>query len=200
MGNLGGSSTAEIDAPIDEVWAIVEDVTSAPDLQGGLIAVTALEKDDEGRATLVESKSDIKVRHVTTKVRFSYAGPEELSWKQEKGDLKSRRRLVEARGPRRRAHACDLLARRLPRPHDRDARPRTRRGRDPRHARGRPRRRAQGTRRGRLSPRRCRPAPRRERSPSARRPPGAAPRSRRPATSTCSAAPIRIREITPASS
>ena len=89
MGNLGGSSTAEIDAPIDEVWAIVEDVTSAPDWQGGLIAVTALEKDDEGRATLVESKSDIKVRHVTTKVRFSYAGPEELSWKQEKGDLKS---------------------------------------------------------------------------------------------------------------
>ena len=89
MGNLGGSSTAEIDAPIDEVWAIVEDVASAPDWQGGLIAVTPIETDDEGRATLVESKSDIKVRHVTTKVRFSYAGPELLSWKQEKGDLKS---------------------------------------------------------------------------------------------------------------
>jgi hypothetical protein len=89
MGNLGGSSTAEIDAPIDEVWAIVEDVVSAPDWQGGLIAVTPLETDDEGRPTLVESKSDIKVRHVTTKVRFSYAGPDKLSWKQEKGDLKS---------------------------------------------------------------------------------------------------------------
>jgi len=89
MGNLGGSSTAEIDAPIDEVWAIVEDVVSAPDWQGGLIAVTPLESDDEGRPTLVESKSDIKVRHVTTKVRFSYAGPDKLSWKQEKGDLKS---------------------------------------------------------------------------------------------------------------
>ena len=89
MGNLGGSSTAEIDAPIDEVWTVVEDVASAPDWQGGLIAVTPLEKDDEGRATLVESKSDIKVRHVTTKVRFSYDGPTKLSWKQEKGDLKS---------------------------------------------------------------------------------------------------------------
>jgi hypothetical protein len=89
MANLGGSSTAEIDAPIDEVWAIVEDVAIAPDWQGGLIAIKALETDDQGRPTLVESKSDIKVRHVTTKVRFSYAGPELLSWTQEKGDLKS---------------------------------------------------------------------------------------------------------------
>jgi hypothetical protein len=89
MANLGGSSTAEIDAPIDEVWAIVEDVVIAPDWQGGLIAIKPLEKDDQGRPTLCESKSDIKVRHVTTKVRFSYAGPELLSWKQEKGDLKS---------------------------------------------------------------------------------------------------------------
>jgi hypothetical protein len=89
MANLGGSSTAEIDAPIDEVWAIVEDVQIAPEWQGGLIAINALETDDEGRPTLVESTSDIKVRHVTTKVRFEYAGPEKLSWKQEKGDLKS---------------------------------------------------------------------------------------------------------------
>ena len=89
MANLGGTSTAEIDAPIDEVWTIVEDVLIAPEWQGGLIGIKALETDDEGRPTLVESKSDIKVRHVTTKVRFSYAGPDKLSWKQEKGDLKS---------------------------------------------------------------------------------------------------------------
>ena len=88
MANLGGSSSAEIDAPIDEVWAIVEDVLIAPEWQGGLIAITALQKDDEGRPTLCESESDIKVRHVKTHVRFSYAGPELLSSKQEKGDLK----------------------------------------------------------------------------------------------------------------
>ena len=89
MGNLGGSSSAEIDAPIAEVWAIVEDVEIAPQWQGGLLGIKPLETDDEGRPTLVESKSDIKVRHVTTKVRFSYAGPQLLSWVQEKGDLKS---------------------------------------------------------------------------------------------------------------
>lgn len=89
MGNMGGSSTSEIEAPLDEVWAVVEDVLAASEWQGGVISMTALETDDEGRATLVEAKNDIKVRHVKTHVRFRYDGPEVLSWTQEKGDLKS---------------------------------------------------------------------------------------------------------------
>lgn len=89
MGKLGGSSSAEIDAPLDKVWAVVEDVLSAPEWQGGVVSMEALETDSEGRATLVESENDIKVRHVKTHVRFAYDGPETLSWKQEKGDLKS---------------------------------------------------------------------------------------------------------------
>jgi carbon monoxide dehydrogenase subunit G len=86
---MGGTAEAEIDAPLDEVWAVVEDVLIAPDWQGGLEALTALEHDDEGRPTLVESVSDIKVRKVKTQVRFSYEPPTRLSWVQEKGDLKS---------------------------------------------------------------------------------------------------------------
>jgi len=31
-----GSSAADIEAPIEEVWAIVEDVVTAPEWQGGL--------------------------------------------------------------------------------------------------------------------------------------------------------------------
>jgi carbon monoxide dehydrogenase subunit G len=89
MAKMGGSASAEIDAPLDEVWAVVEDVVSAPDWQGGLVSVTALESDDQGRPTLVESENDIKVRTVKTKVRFAYDGPTTLSWAQEKGDLKS---------------------------------------------------------------------------------------------------------------
>lgn len=89
MGHMGGTADAEIDAPLDEVWAVVEDVLTAPDWQGGLEAITALEHDDEGRPTLVESVSDIKVRQVKTQVRFSYEPPSRLSWSQEKGDLKS---------------------------------------------------------------------------------------------------------------
>ncbi len=52
---MGGTASAEIDAPLEEVWAVVEDVLTAPDWQGGLVAVSALERDSEGRPTLVES-------------------------------------------------------------------------------------------------------------------------------------------------
>ncbi len=89
MAHMGGAASAEIDAPIAEVWALVEDVTIAPDWQGGLVAITPLDRDPEGRPTLVESESDVKVRRVKTRVRFRYEPPTRLSWTQEKGDLKS---------------------------------------------------------------------------------------------------------------
>jgi carbon monoxide dehydrogenase subunit G len=89
MAHMGGSASTEIDAPIDAVWAVVEDVSIAPDWQGGLVAIEPLERDAEGRPTLVESESDVKVRRVKTQVRFSYEPPTRLSWTQEKGDLKS---------------------------------------------------------------------------------------------------------------
>lgn len=89
MAHMGGTASAEIEAPIEQVWTVVADVLIAPEWQGGLVSVSALERDGEGRPTLVESVSDIKVRHVKTQVRFSYDPPARLSWTQEKGDLKS---------------------------------------------------------------------------------------------------------------
>ncbi len=89
MANLTGSSTAEIDAPRDLVWALVQDVESAPEWQGGLKSMHALDRDDEGRATRCEAETDAKVRTVKSIVRFTYDGPGTLSWTQEKGDLKS---------------------------------------------------------------------------------------------------------------
>jgi carbon monoxide dehydrogenase subunit G len=89
MGNLTGSSTAEINAPIDEVWKLVEDVEKAPDWQGGLKDIEAIQRDGDGRAVLVESSSDAKVRTIKSTVRFRYDGPTRLSWTQEKGEMKS---------------------------------------------------------------------------------------------------------------
>jgi ribosome-associated toxin RatA of RatAB toxin-antitoxin module len=89
MGNITGSSTAEIDAPLDRVWALVEDVPSAPEWQGGLKAIRVLERDGDGRAVLCETESDAKVRSIKSNVRFAYDGPTTLSWTQEKGELKS---------------------------------------------------------------------------------------------------------------
>ncbi|MFI4989824.1 MAG: type II toxin-antitoxin system RatA family toxin [Solirubrobacterales bacterium] len=89
MAHLGGSAGSEIDAPLQNVWAIVEDVLSAPDWQGGLDAMSALEHDDAGRPVLVETENDIKVRRIKARVRFSYEGPTRLSWTQEHGEMKS---------------------------------------------------------------------------------------------------------------
>jgi uncharacterized protein YndB with AHSA1/START domain len=89
MGNLGGEASIEIDAPIERVWEAVEDVMAAPEWQGGLDRMTALEHDEAGRPTLVETENDIKVRRIKAHVRFHYDGPERLSWTQEKGDMKS---------------------------------------------------------------------------------------------------------------
>jgi uncharacterized membrane protein len=89
VGNLGGSASIEIDASIERVWEVVEDVPTAPDWQGGLDAMTVLERDEQGRATLVQTENDIKVRRVKALVRFRYEGPTRLAWSQEKGDLKS---------------------------------------------------------------------------------------------------------------
>jgi carbon monoxide dehydrogenase subunit G len=86
---ISGSSTEEIDAPIEEVWKVVEDVVGAPDWQDGLKDVEEIERDGDGHVILVESASDAKVRTIKSIVRFTYAEPTRLSWSQEKGELKS---------------------------------------------------------------------------------------------------------------
>lgn len=89
MAHLKGSASVEVDAPIERVWAIVEDVQSAPGWQGGLDRMTVLERDADGRPTLVETENDLKVRRVKARVRFRYEGPSRLAWTQEQGDMKS---------------------------------------------------------------------------------------------------------------
>src|SRR5215469_13535846 len=88
MAVLTGSSSAEVDAPLEQVWALVEDVERAPEWQGGLKERRALERDDEGHATLCHTEADVKVRTVKATVRFTYDGPTILAWRQEKGELK----------------------------------------------------------------------------------------------------------------
>lgn len=89
MAAITGSSVAEIDASIDVVWKVVEDVLSAPDWQGGLKDIVELERDEEGHVTLVESFSDAKVRTIKSVVRFEYERPTRLRWSQVEGELKS---------------------------------------------------------------------------------------------------------------
>jgi ribosome-associated toxin RatA of RatAB toxin-antitoxin module len=89
MGRLGGEASIEIEAGIEELWAIVEDVETAPDWQDGLEEMNVLERDGDGRVSRAESVSDAKVKTVKSVVRFSYEEPHVVEWTQEKGDLKS---------------------------------------------------------------------------------------------------------------
>ena len=95
MAAITGSSTAEIHAPVGQVWAVVEDVEKAPEWQDGLKALRALERDSKGRAVRCETETDVKVRTVKSTVRISYDAPTGLRLDQENGDLKSLRGIWE---------------------------------------------------------------------------------------------------------
>lgn len=89
MGQLGGSASIEIPAPIHVVYGICEDVETAPTWQRGLDRIEPVERDAEGRPTLALSCTDAGVRTITTTVRFSYEDGACVRWEQVKGDLKS---------------------------------------------------------------------------------------------------------------
>ena len=89
MAPLTGSESVEINAPIDRCFEIAADVDNIAEWQDGVVGVEVLERDGDGRALVAEITNDAKVRTVKVRVRFSYDAPNGLSWKQEKGDVKS---------------------------------------------------------------------------------------------------------------
>jgi ribosome-associated toxin RatA of RatAB toxin-antitoxin module len=89
MGTIDGQSTAEIDAPIERVWDLVQDVERGPQWQGGMKTLTGVERDGDERVLLADVEVDAKVRSLYSQVRFTYQSPSRLSWVQERGQLKS---------------------------------------------------------------------------------------------------------------
>lgn len=96
----------EIDAPLERVREIAIDVENAPAWQGSLKRVEVLERDDDGRATLVDTINDATVKEVRVRLRFSLPNDTDIEWVQEKGDLKTLKggwRLEDLGGDRTRA-------------------------------------------------------------------------------------------------
>ena len=89
MGVIKGDRSVEIEAPIARCFEIAANIEAAPEWQGSLQDVEVLERDAEKRATLVETKSDAKVKSVRATLRFTYDEPTRIDWVQEKGDTKS---------------------------------------------------------------------------------------------------------------
>jgi uncharacterized membrane protein len=88
---ITGDRTVEIDAPIQRCFDIAADIQGAPKWQGSLKDVDVLSKDPDGRAEVVETASDAKVKTVRARLRFSYSAPTRIEWVQEKGEVKSLR-------------------------------------------------------------------------------------------------------------
>ena len=91
MGLIKGDRSVEIDAPIERCFEIAANIEAAPEWQGSLQDVEVLERDGDKRATLVETKSDAKVKSVRAVLRFTYEEPRRIEWVQEKGETKSLR-------------------------------------------------------------------------------------------------------------
>jgi uncharacterized membrane protein len=88
---IKGDRSVEIDAPIERCFDIAADIEGAPRWQGSLKDVEVLSKDGAGRAEVVETASDAKVKTVKSRLRFSYQAPTRIDWVQEKGETKSLR-------------------------------------------------------------------------------------------------------------
>jgi len=86
---IEGKASTEIDAPIEEVFAVAADVEGSPRWQPEIKRAEVLERDDDGHQTLVLTETDGKVRTLSSTLRFGYDDPTAISWEQTDGDLKS---------------------------------------------------------------------------------------------------------------
>ena len=88
MAKLSDSASTDIDAPIDAVWTVVQDVSSWPQWQGTLGALDILEQDAAGRASLCAVEFDAKVTKIKMKLACSYSEPARMEFERVSGDLK----------------------------------------------------------------------------------------------------------------
>ncbi len=80
--------TDVVNAPVDKIIAALTDFDSLPEWQASVLECEVLERDDDGRGSLIRMKVDAKIRKMDYVVRYSYDLPTGLGWDQVSGDLK----------------------------------------------------------------------------------------------------------------
>ena len=89
MANIKGSASSEIDAALDAVWAVLEDVERWAEWQGTLGDVTVTGKDGEDRVSECKVKIDAKITQISMKLDCSYAPQTRMTFERVSGDLSS---------------------------------------------------------------------------------------------------------------
>ena len=85
---IAGSASADVEAPVDAVWQVLQNVEQWADWQGTLGHVDALERDAEDRVSRCEVQIDARIQKIRLELAVSYDAPRRLSWRREGGDLK----------------------------------------------------------------------------------------------------------------
>ena len=89
MANITGSASSDIDAPIDAVWAVVQDVAQWADWQAALGSVTPTAQDSDGRVSECEVSIDAKITQISMTVECSYDRPRRMTFERTSGNLSS---------------------------------------------------------------------------------------------------------------
>jgi ribosome-associated toxin RatA of RatAB toxin-antitoxin module len=88
MGAYGDCQTAEVAAPSERCFALLTDYERLPSWQGAVRAARVLERDDEGRGSVVEYEVDAKVKTVRYRLRQIYDEPRRLASEYLGGDFR----------------------------------------------------------------------------------------------------------------
>src|SRR3954462_14194194 len=89
MGKIEGSASAEIEAPIETVYAVPPGVEGSPRWQPEIKVVECIERDEDGSRALFHMETDGGVRQLNSEMRFSFEQPQRIAWTQEEGTMKA---------------------------------------------------------------------------------------------------------------
>jgi uncharacterized membrane protein len=87
MGKIEGSASAEIEAPIETVYAVAADVGGSPHWQPEIKVAECIE--GGGKSALFHMETDAGVKRLMSEMRFSFEQPHRITWTQEEGTLKA---------------------------------------------------------------------------------------------------------------
>jgi hypothetical protein len=77
-----------IEAPVEQCFEALTDFERYPEWAGDLKEATIVERDDQGRALVVEFRAAAMGRSTTYRLRYDYSGaPNRLGWQLDTGDI-----------------------------------------------------------------------------------------------------------------
>ena len=89
MANISGSASSEIDAPVDAVWAVVQDVGAWAEWQDALGQVTPTATDGDDRVSECEVDIDAKITKISMTLECDYAPTSQMTFTRTSGSLSS---------------------------------------------------------------------------------------------------------------